>query len=38
MALIDVKTAAARLTTLVDGLDESTARGDSVLPGWSAAT
>jgi len=35
VALSDVKTAAARLSTLVDGLDESTARGDSVLPGWS---
>ncbi|TDD49111.1 maleylpyruvate isomerase family mycothiol-dependent enzyme [Kribbella antibiotica] len=34
MALIDVKTAAARLTELVDGLDETTARGDSLLPGW----
>ncbi|MFI5731992.1 maleylpyruvate isomerase family mycothiol-dependent enzyme [Kribbella sp. NPDC051587] len=34
MALIDVKTAAARMSSLVAGLDEATARGDSELPGW----
>ncbi|TCC60476.1 maleylpyruvate isomerase family mycothiol-dependent enzyme [Kribbella pittospori] len=35
MALNDVKTAAAALTALVADLDEETARGASVLPGWS---
>jgi len=35
VALIDVKHAAERLTTLVAGLDDTTARGASVLPGWS---
>nr|WP_202886371.1 maleylpyruvate isomerase family mycothiol-dependent enzyme [Kribbella sandramycini] len=33
--MTDVKTAANRLTELLAGLDEATARGDSVLPGWS---
>lgn len=35
MALNDVKTAAAQLTALVTDLDDETARGASVLPGWS---
>jgi maleylpyruvate isomerase len=35
VALNDVKTAAAQLTALVADLSEETARGDSVLPGWS---
>ncbi|MEV0801701.1 maleylpyruvate isomerase family mycothiol-dependent enzyme [Kribbella sp. NPDC050281] len=35
MALNDVKTAVAQLTALVTDLDDETARGASVLPGWS---
>lgn len=38
MALIDVRAAADQLLALVADLDEPTARGDSALPGWSAAT
>jgi maleylpyruvate isomerase len=35
VALNDVKTAAARLNTLLADLDEDSARADSGLPGWS---
>ncbi|MEI8410201.1 MULTISPECIES: maleylpyruvate isomerase family mycothiol-dependent enzyme [unclassified Kribbella] len=35
MALNDVKTAAARLNSVLADLDDDTARADSALPGWS---